>query len=419
MPELKVMRLWPLFLVLITCLAARDELQQALFLKAQSDFERVELAALPLLPESAACAQSQSAVISVALPEELAALHYRKGYCLLAGAIVTGNHQDFAASAAELDKAIEAWPLRVRKPVKNAPPEPVSSGLRALDALSHLFADGESTARPLLNAAVTNPTCSAGIMQETACRQWVDTARQELGQIALREGNPDAAVTDFAGASSTGWLDWARGKRAFAAGNFTAAASQYAAAIQTWKAIWNDPAGPSLARRLGPHPDLAAALTDLGGAQLLAANPKTAEATLDAALKLDPASARAFYLRARARELAGETAESLADYNLAVRAAFAASEDLASGEAHLYRGILLYRRKDYARAENEFASALNFSIASALRPDAEAWRHLAAVASGSCGVARQNLERSLPSVSPYFPKTEARAVAGGCRTSSN
>ena len=42
------------------------------------------------------------------------------------------------------------------------------------------------------------------------------------------------------------------------------------------------------------------------------------------------------------------------------RAAFAASEDLVSGEAHLYRGILLFRRKDYGRAvriERTFAAS--------------------------------------------------------------
>ncbi|MEI9970764.1 MAG: hypothetical protein WDO73_01230 [Ignavibacteriota bacterium] len=104
----------------------------------------------------------------------------------------------------------------------------------------------------------------------------------------------------------------------------------------------------------------------------------------------------------------------MADYNLASRAAFADANDLASGEAHLYRGILLYRRKDFGKAEEEFSSALNFEIAAILRPDATAWRHLSAVASGACGASRQLLEKSLSSVSPYFPKAEAEALAAGC-----
>ena len=114
------------------------------------------------------------------------------------------------------------------------------------------------------------------------------------------------------------------------------------------------------------------------------------------------------------RNSPGRKDEALADYNLASRTAFAAAQDLASGEAHLYRGIVLYRRKDYARAEDEFASALNFEMTGALRPDARAWRHLAAVAGGSCGSARQSLNLALPAVSPFFPRDEARSLASAC-----
>jgi hypothetical protein len=106
----------------------------------------------------------------------------------------------------------------------------------------------------------------------------------------------------------------------------------------------------------------------------------------------------------------------LADYNMASRTAFAAAQDLASGEAHLYRGIVLYRRKDFARAEEEFASALNFVMTDALLPDARAWRHLSAVAAGSCGPARQSLSDALNTVSPFFPRDEARSMAASCST---
>ena len=398
--------------------SARDDQRVALTTKAQLDFDRVSLSVQPPLGDTATCAQSQAALLSISPPEDLAELHYRKGYCLLAGATVTGNRQDYTAATAELDQAIEAWPARVRKPVKNAQPEPVPSGLSALDALAHLNVEGEAAAQPRLAAAVANTACAASLMQDRVCRQWVETARQWLGRIALRAGDLDAAAVDFNGLPQTGWEDWTQGKRAFEARNYAQAVSRFNAAILTWKAVWSDP-GPGFARRLGPHPEMPAALTDLAGGQMLAGNPQAATATLDASLKADPASARALYLRARAKELAGHTIEALADYNLAARAAFAASEDLASGEAHLYRGILLFRRKDYGRAEDEFASALNFSIAHPLQADAEAWRHLAAVASGSCVTARQNLERSLASVSPYFPKEEARNTAASCRSPSN
>jgi single-stranded DNA-binding protein len=167
--------------------------------------------------------------------------------------------------------------------------------------------------------------------------------------------------------------------------------------------------------RLAPPADLPQALTDLGGAQLLSGDLAAAVSTLNTALEAGP-DARAFYYRARARELAGQTEASLADYNLAGRAAFASAQELSSGEAHLYRGILLYRRKDFIRAEDEFSSALNLDIPEALRPDASAWRHLSAVAAGFCASSRESLARSLSAVSPFFPKDEARTLAAGCAT---
>lgn len=418
-PQSKIVRLWAAVPMFAAVLAARDDDRLALTLKAQSDFERVALSPMPSLPDTAACAQSLSAILSVAAPEELAGFHYRKGYCLLAGATITGNNRDFAAAAGELDKAIESWPLRVRKPVREAQPEPVGAGLRVLAALAHLHAEGEAAGRPLLEAAIGGGSCSpGGLMSEDSCRYWLQTARQWLGRIALGAGSLEEAESDFATVPETGWQEWSRGKIAFRAANYPQAVARFTSAIQTWKTIWSDP-GPNFARRLGPRPDLASALADLGGAQLLAGTPEAAIATLDASLKLAPASARAFYLRARARELAGHSAEALADYNLAARAAFAAAEDLASGEAHLYRGILFFRRKDYSRAEDEFASALNFSIAGPLKADAEAWRHLAAVASGSCAAARVNLEQALPAVSPFFPRNEALAIAASCPAAAN
>ena len=131
-------------------------------------------------------------------------------------------------------------------------------------------------------------------------------------------------------------------------------------------------------------------------------------------VRVAPESARALYLRACAHEIAGQAEAALADYNLASRTAFAKAADLASGEAHLYRGILLYRRKEYSHAEDEFSSALNFEIPGGLRADAVAWRHLAAVAGGSCDASRQRLEQSLAAASPYFPKAEARTLMGSC-----
>ena len=68
----------------------------------------------------------------------------------------------------------------------------------------------------------------------------------------------------------------------------------------------------------------------------------------------------------------------------------------------------------FERAEEEFASALNFEVTPPVRADATAWRHLAAVASGACQTSRQLLEQSLASTSPYFPREEARKAVAAC-----
>ena len=83
---------------------------------------------------------------------------------------------------------------------------------------------------------------------------------------------------------------------------------------------------------------------------------------MNQAVRRDPANARALFLRGRAKDAAGQPDAAIADYNLAARNALAKAEDQGSGEAHIYRGISLYRRKEYEPAEDEFTNALNFEI---------------------------------------------------------
>jgi hypothetical protein len=100
---------------------------------------------------------------------------------------------------------------------------------------------------------------------------------------------------------------------------------------------------------------------------------------------------------------------------MASRTAFAAAQDLASGEAHLYRGIVLFRRKDFARGRGVCERA-EFRDDDSLLPDARAWRHLSAVAGGSCGRPASRLSAALNTVSPFFPRDEARSMAATCGT---
>jgi tetratricopeptide (TPR) repeat protein len=396
------------FCVTLT-LCAADDRQLALALKAQTDFERVELAPKPPLADSEICQQSQAAELSVAPPEEAALLHFRKGWCALAGAAATGRLNQPSLAIAEFDRAKEAWPARLGRNAKNAPSEPVSSGLRAIVAILRMQA-GED-ARAELADVVDHPVCNSNLMSPEFCRQLLEVSRQWMGWVALREGRLEDAARLLAWSTDSGWSQWVQGRRSFDSGAYPDAVANYTRAIDIWNVIWSE---PSLLRALGPRPSMPVALADLGGAQMLAGNSTASIRTLDTAVKADPSQAHPLFLRARAKEIAGQSDAALADYSLAARTAFASAQDLASGEAHLYRGIVLYRRKDFPRAEDEFASALNFEIPAALRGDAVAWRHVAAVAGGSCGSERESLVGSIGRTSPFFPKEEARTLAATC-----
>jgi tetratricopeptide (TPR) repeat protein len=406
-----------LTLLTVTTLFAADEQQLALVLKAQSDFDRVELSATPQVRETSACVQSQAGLLPVTVPEELALIHYRKGYCTLAGAISSNDQSAYLAAAAEFDQAVDSWPLRFRNGGKKRPPEPVSSGLQVLASVARLRASrGDAAmerAQREISGAVQSGACVSTLMPAGLCRDVLATGRQWLGWMALRAGNLDKAAAEFSEFAASGWSAWVAGRKAFDSGNYAGTVVQYNQAIQIWKPIWQAP-GPAFMKALGPPPDLASALTERGGAELLAGETKSAIATLDEAIKADPSNARAIFLRGRARELGGQKDQALGDYNLASRTAFANAKDLVSGEAHLYRGIMLYTRREFAQAEEEFSSALNFEIPAAIRSDAIAWRRLSAVAGGACLTAREYLSPSLAAVSPYFPKGEARAMLASC-----
>ena len=362
--------------LLAAALFAKDEQRLALLRQAQDSFDRVEKAASAQLSDASACVQSQAAMIAVALPAELELVHFHKGFCQLAVAAITRNSAGFTEAAAELDQSNAktlAWLARLQ--VNRAAPPPPLPDDRA----------------------------NIGFLR---------TERLWLGWIAWKSGDLDQAARRFAGQDDTGWPAWAAGLQAFREARYREAAADYSQAVDAWTRARRDPS-PALMARLAPPADLPQALTDLGGAQLLSGSLAAAVATLNTAIEAGP-DARAFYYRARARELAGQTEDSLSDYNLAGRAAFASAQELSSGEAHLYRGILLYRRRDFIRAEDEFSSALNLDIPEALRADASAWRHLSAVAAGFCAASREHLERSLPAASPFFPKDEAKTLVAGC-----
>ena len=420
-----ITRIYLLSFLLGICavLRAADEQLLALAMRAQSDFDRVQNASGPDLPEATRCEQSEAALLPVAAPTDLSQTHFRKGYCTLAAALITHDSGNFLQAASEFEEALKTWPEHTARAPKNRPVEPLSSGLRLLAPIARLEAGGaHPDAAELvrenrqISAALDKPVCPASFFPAATCDALLATGRLWLGWIALQQDDLDQASRELSPLPDAAWTHYVTGKRSFHDRHYTEAARHFGEAIDRWKP--EDLSAP-LAARLSPRPDLPQALADWGSAQFLSGDTSAAIPTLDAAVKIAPDPARALFLRARAEELAGRMDVALADYSLASRTALAHAQDLASGEAHLYRGILLYRRKDFTHAENEFASALNFDIPKALRPDAIAWRHMAAVEQGGCAASRSALEDSLAEVSPYFPKDEARAVAASCPLSGS
>jgi tetratricopeptide (TPR) repeat protein len=411
------MKACALALLATSTLLASDHRPLALALSAQSDFDRVASASRPRIPDAEACMQSQAAALAVSPPEERSLLYYRNGHCAFAGAAITGDPRQFLAAVENFEKAIEAWPARSRKSARGVPPEPVFGALRVLASIARLSGAPDvkvaADARREIAAALESPSCASNLMSAAFCAEVLAGGAQWLGWMALRDNQLDVAARRFSQAPGSGWSEWVQGRREFDNARYGSAAAQYARAIDQWKRIWQGE-GPTLSQALGPRPQYASALADWGGARLLAGDLPGAISSLDASIQADSASPHALFLRARAKELAGQQDAALADYNMASRTAFAAAVDLASGEAHLYRGMVFYRRQDFAHAEEEFSSALNFEMTAALRPDARAWRHLAGVAGGSCGAARDSLSHALAAVSPFFPRDEARSRASAC-----
>ena len=448
------MYFWILALAGASFLFGADDLRLAQANKAQADFDRVQAVAAPQLRDASECAQSQAAYLAVVPPQDAAFIHLRKGYCSLAVAMTTGGKAGFAEAAQEFDRALENWPAHARFVARNAPPPAVPASWRVAAVVAHLQADSIRLPEPVqpivakppedeeeppkappvkrapdrmdratvdqhratLSMALTGAGCSDSSMPVPFCLAVLNAGRRWLGWIALDRENLDAAAREFSAAGSAGWAAWVAGRGAASAGRYAEASAQYRKAVEGWAADSRQPV-TSFAQKLGPAEDLSTAYAELGGAELLAGNAPSAIASLDEAIRRDPADAHAIYLRAVAREKAGDKEHAFADYSLASRTAFANATDMASGEAHLYRGMLLYERKDFTRAEAEFSSALNFEIPKPLAADASAWRHLAAVTSGACG-SIEFLARALAHVSPYFPRETARSAMASCPASA-
>ena len=392
-----------------------DEARLALVTRAQTDFDRVVLAPAPSLHDTNICTQSQAALIPVATPEEAPVFQFRKVYCTLAAALITKEPNAFTQAAFAFDQAIAGWPARGVFLIKKVQPEQLPSVLPVLASIARLSA-GKGDAKPIA-AAIAVPVCNEALTTVQSCSAIFQAGREWLAWSALQRDDIEEASREVP-APSIAWASWVAGKRAFKYKLYADAAAAFRRAVEAWDAQSRSTARP-LRERLGPAIDRSVAYTEFGGAQLLAGDSAAALATLNQAVRHDSTNARALFLRGRARDAAGQAEAAIADYSLAARNALAKADDGASGDAHVYRGMSFYRRKDFSRAEEEFNNALNFEIAPSMRADAIAWRRLAAVAGGSCIVGPAYLEEAMPSASPFFPREEARATVASCSSTAS
>jgi tetratricopeptide (TPR) repeat protein len=408
-----------LVLAALPALAAGDPVQLALVARAQSDFDRVQLSAAPALVDTAACLQSQAAVLAVTAPESVPLIRFRQGFCALTSALLTKDRKSFTDAAQAFEQSIAARELRPRDNRK-APPEPETSAVASLAAISRLLAGAPASDFKALDGrldlARKTASCPATVMPVALCREILAMSAQWQGWIAVRQNQLLDAATFFAPVPSSGWRHWVAGREAFRRRDYREAADAYGRAVETWTQGEKNRT-VRIPQALEPQADLASALSDLGGAQIAAGDAHLAVATLDRALRRDPDRPWAFFLRGRARELSGDAGGALADYNLAARTALASSSEQSTGEGRFYRGVWTLRRGDAEGAEAEFSEALNAGPPPNLAADVAAWRALAAVTAGACGASRDKLESAAAAASPFFPRPEARTVMASCGAS--
>src|SRR5262245_60161383 len=175
------------------------------------------------------CAQSNAAAVAVVRAEEKYLPYYRKGYCELFGALVSGNADAFQAAAKDFTEAIANWP----KKMGVTPP----SGLRALAAIARIeqgrAADSYPDTQRDLESITDNANCQlTPVMSVAFCNALVDTARAWQGWVAWRRNEFDHAAQVLEPASGSVMSLWISGRLAQDQKRLDEAAALYQKALQ-------------------------------------------------------------------------------------------------------------------------------------------------------------------------------------------
>jgi tetratricopeptide (TPR) repeat protein len=383
---------------------------QAVLSRARTDFDRIRTTATPSLGDVLACVQAEAAALPVAPAEDVPLMHYRKGYCTLIEGALRRDAAEEHRAAGEFENAVKTWPeargpapaiLRVLSAIALLKAGPDSGDLAKLDAELAVSADGGG--------------CAAGAIPALECQSALETGRLWRGWIAERQGHLEEAGRIFQEFPNSGWPLWIAGRQSMEARRYTEAVSSLERAVSAWTAA-EKYLSSALPHVLQPAADIPRALRELGEAQYLEGSYEAAITTLNTCLQREPHNPWTIFLRARSEDALGREPAAFSDYDLAGRAALAGSDArYASGDAGFYRAVSMFQRKDYANAEEEFATSLTAGPSPALQPDVIAWWRMTAVAGGSCQASAGLLEASLMTASDFFPKDQARDLIRACR----
>ncbi|MGH9722306.1 MAG: tetratricopeptide repeat protein [Bryobacteraceae bacterium] len=396
--------------VLSLAAALGEQLPNPAAVKAKQDFDKVDQAPLPSAADANACIASHAQLLAAIRQESRYLVHYRKGYCELFEAVVSGNTSGYEAANKDFTAAIATWPAKGR--------EPIPPGLSVLPAIARLK-QGRADAYPEvtrdLEAAVSRSFCpQTAVMSESFCRSLLNTGRVWLAWLAYQKNNVEEAARVLEPLAGYPWATWMSGRQLLRQGRPIEAIVQLQQALQAWTAAARSPR-PEVTTLLGPRPDMGDGYYRLGSAELELKRYEAAVASFDAAIKANPALSHALYLRARAKEGLEHWTPASGDYQSAAQTARANDDaSWAIGDAHFRRGMLLHRLKEYSHAQSEFAQAMGAKLTEASQGDLTAWRMLSAVAGGACQSALL-LESSSAGTSATFPRLEAQALAVDCR----
>jgi tetratricopeptide (TPR) repeat protein len=385
---------------------------RAITSKAKLDFEKVDAEPIPNIQDTNSCMQSNAAAVAAVRPEERYLVYYRKGYCELFAAVLTGAPDIFQAAAKDFTEAIANWP----KKLASRPP----AGLRAMVSIARLeqgrMADSIPDVPRDLASATSDPKCElTPVMSVSFCAAVIDTARTWLGWMAWRKNDYQQAAQILQPLKNSVLGMWTSAALAQEEKSLDEAAPLYEKVLQALLAAERTP-NPEVVTLLGPKLDAAAAHYQLGLIEYARQRYDAAITHFDFAVKASPKNSYAIFLRARSKEALRLNQPALDDYALAAQTARAESDtNWSIGQAYFQRGLLYYQAKDYARADAEFSTALSARLTEVQPADVTAWRSMTAVAGGNCK-SSDALESSAKAASGQFPKAQADALVYDCRS---